>query len=375
MASVKRFRNSRIWYACYRSPDGKRRQRSTGTEDRDEALAIAIAYERTAKAAVRREFTQAAATRFLAEIAAITGTALPHSEPVKDMLTRWLAARRGSLAKRSFETYEQAVRELIAHLGPAAAGPMSEITPAIMARFRDAQTARGRGPATVNKMLTVLSVAFREAVALGAMTRNPCDGITVKGEERARQRRSAFTFAQFSGMVAAAEGDWKTLLLVAGYTGARRMEAAQLTWEQIDLQAGRISLNRTKTGDVHWLPLHPALAEHLKGLTGDRAGAVMPSIAGRAGRDISNIFRRRILPLIGIRQAWGNREGLGRQLAPYSLHSLRHSLATWLAEAGVEERMRMLLIGHEDKQVSRGYTHSQFAELAGALAKVGPVKS
>lgn len=371
MASVKRFPNSKVWYACYRSPDGKRRQRSTGTEDRDEALSIAIAYERTAKAAVRREFTQAAANRFLAEIAAITGTALPHVESTKDFLKRWLASRRGSLAKRSAETYEQAVREFLAHLGPNAAGPLSDITPDTMGRFRDAQTAKGRGPATVNKMLTVLSIACREAVTLGAMTRNPCDGITVKGEERAKQKRAAFTFAQFNALVASTKGEWRTLVMVAGYTGARRLEAAKIKWEQIDLTNGRISLNRTKNGDVHWLPLHPTLAEHLRGLPGERAGAVMPEMAKREGRGISNTFRRTILPRIGIDQPWGDRAGLGRQIAPYSLHSLRHSLATWLAEAGVEERIRMLLIGHEDARVSRGYTHSQFAELALQLGKVG----
>lgn len=375
MPSVKRFRNSRIWYACYRSVDGKRRQRSTGTADREEALAIAIAYERTSKAAAKREFTQASANRFLAEIAAITGTALPHSEPAKDMLNRWLAARRGSLAKRSFETYQQAVRELIAHLGNDGAGPLSDVTPAVMARFRDAQTATGRGAATVNKMLTVLSVAFSEAVTLGVFPRNPCDGITVKGEARAKQRRAAFTFSQFQQLVKAAEGEWRTLVMVAGYTGARRLEAARIRWDQIDLAGGRLYLNRTKTGDVHWLPLHPALARHLEALPGDRTGAVMPAMAKREGRGISNTFRRTILPRIGIEQAWGNREGRGRQIAPYSLHSLRHSLATWLSEAGVEERVRMLIIGPEDRQVSRGYTHSQFTEIAAQLGKVGSVKS
>ena len=80
--------------------------------------------------------------------------------------------------------------------------------------------------------------------------------------------------------------------------------------------------------------------------------------------------RRSIPPRVGIVQEFATGNGKGRKLAAYSIHSLRHSLATWLAEAGVEESMRMQLIGHEDESVNRGYTHTQLAQAASALGKV-----
>jgi integrase len=104
----------------------------------------------------------------------------------------------------------------------------------------------------------------------------------------------------------------------------------------------------------------------------ERNGPVLPLLAERQRRHISNDFRRLILPRVGIEQPFAIREKrkLGRTLAPYSIHSLRHSLATWLAAAGVEESMRMRLIGHEDEAINRGYTHAGAEQAAAALAKV-----
>jgi integrase len=103
---------------------------------------------------------------------------------------------------------------------------------------------------------------------------------------------------------------------------------------------------------------------------------VLPELSRHLRRAISNHFRRAILPRIGLRQDYAPasaEKGAGRRLAPYSLHSLRHSLSTWLAAAGVEESMRMRLIGHENASVNRGYTHRDHAAAASALAAVPTV--
>jgi integrase len=377
MASVRLKPTSGHWFACFKLPTRtgfKRVQRSTGTADKSTALSIALAYERAALAASRRQFTQQSANRFLAEIAAISGTDIAHVEPIKEYLVRWSKARMSSLAKRSGETYQQAIDLFLAHLGPIGAAPLSDLSPGAFAAFRDAQTAAGRGPSTVNKMLTVLALAMEEAVKTNVFSSNPARGLNVQGEQRAAQRRSAFTLEQFRALVAATEGEWRTMILLAGYTGGRQQELAKVKWSQVDFAGGRITLERTKTGDDHWLPLHPALAAHLRA-EAKETGFVLPTMATMQRRGISNNFRRAVLPLIGIKQAYGDRAGVGRTLAAYSLHSFRHSLASWLAEAGVEERVRMLLIGHEDKRVSRSYTHTQFTELATALGKVGALES
>ena len=60
-------------------------------------------------------------------------------------------------------------------------------------------------------------------------------------------------------------------------------------------------------------------------------------------------------------------------LAEYSLHSLRHSLSTWLNQAGVPDATRMALAGHEDEDVSLGYT--LMLELETRSAALGKIPS
>jgi integrase len=386
MASVRLKAGSAVWFACYKLPtgaiDGKGRpvfrrvQRSTGLEDKTRARQLAESYERAAMLAGQKRFTEQAARSFLAEISAIS--AVPVSgEPLREFLGHWLRARTASLSGHTRERYKLAVDQFLEHLGDRAGAPIGDITPRELAAFRDAQTLAGKSPATVNKALGILAIAFDEARAQHGIERNPARGLNVRGAKRVKQHRRPFTFEQFSALLTATSGEWRTMILLCGYTGARQQEAAKINWRQIDLARRRLWLDRSKNSDEHAMPIHRTLAEGLasvwKAAGKPATGPVMPYLSTLQRRAISNHFRRAILPLIGIRQAYAaasEEKGAGRTLAAYSLHSLRHSLSTWLQAAGVEEAMRMELIGHEDPSVNRGYTHSEFAQAAAALALV-----
>lgn len=403
MASVRLKAGSAHWFACFALPTGRlgangrpimrRVQRSTGTADKSRALQMAITFERAAIAASEKRWNEQAAQRFVAELSALASVQVAHVEPIDAFLRRWLAGRKSGLSAGSVARYDGVIGDFVEWLGDRAGAPLSDVTPAVVARFRDAETAAGKSPATVNKALMILGQAFAEAVTLGAFDHNPARGLNVRGQKRTAQKRRAFTFEQFRELVRVTaadyvpperttwkahtlEPDWQRLILVLGYTGARQQEAAQLRWEQVDIPGRRVTLERTKTGDEHWIPLHPALAAHLAEVPeAERRGPVFPHLSTLQRRRISNKFRTAILPRIGIVQAYSEDEGRGegRRLAEYSLHSLRHSLSTWLAAAGVEESMRMQLIGHEDEGVNRGYTHTEFSQAAEALAKVPAV--
>jgi integrase len=404
MASVKRFDGSPFWYACFSVPTGKldergrpvqkRVQRTTGEADKGKALQIALSFERAGTLAGTGQMDEAAARQFLAEIAAITGATIRSNEPVEAFLTRWMAAQQARLAPAAFARYAGILQSFARHLATGKAAPISSIGAAQVAAWRDAELAAGKSPSTVNKGLMVLAQAMDEAARQRLTEGNPARGLNVKGAKRTRQHRHAFTLDQFRALVASlqpqaelADGrrswmdlgtlnDWRTLVMLAGHTGGRQQELAKLEWSQIDLKRGILTLARSKTDDRHWMPLHPSLAAYLAQTpVRSRKGPVMPHLFNRQRRHISNDFRRLILPRIGIVQTTPEREGKtkGRRLAPYSLHSLRHSLSTWLGAAGVDEATRMQLIGHEDKEVNRGYTHTSALQLADALAKVATI--
>lgn len=399
MASVRLRKTSDNYFACYKLPTGKndargmpvfrRVQRSTGTTDKARAQQMAISFERAAIAAGEKRWTENAGRKFLAELNALSGVSVAEVEPAGDFLRRWLRSREKSLGPASLIKYSDVVRDFLRFMGDGVT--MADITSKRVAEFRDADVSAGKAPSTINKTLMILRQAFNEATMQRIFEVNPAQGLNVKGAKKAAQHRSAYTFEQFRELVRCTapdyhpperttwkahtlHPDWQTLIMVCGYTGARQQEAAQLEWSQIDLAGLRMTLTRTKTDDTHWLPLHASLAAHLSQRWVDagkpRKGPLLPRLSTVQRRRISNEFRRSILPRVGIVQEFATGNGKGRKLAAYSIHSLRHSLATWLADAGVEESMRMQLIGHEDESVNRGYTHTQLAQAASALGKV-----
>lgn len=406
MASVKQFPGSSAWYACYKMPTGqsdgrgrmifRRVQRSTGLTDRSRALQLAISYERASMAAAEKRWTEHTARMFLAEVNVLAGVQVAEVEPTASYVARWLKSKKHTVAEKSWKNFSGITGDFLEFLGPKKDMPLIELTPRLVAEFRDAELAAGKAPTTVNKALSILGQLFDEAVATQVMSINPARGLRLKGADRKAQTRQAFTFEQFRQLVRAtapdvpsARGnflhpDWQTFILAAGYTGGRQQEVATISWENVDFFRHVIRLTRTKNPDDHWMPMHQSLEDHLRliftaaGKGGLKSPYVMPHIAKLPGRMISRYFREIVLPRIEIRQPYTARDSkdgktAGRRLAQYSVHSLRHSLSTWLEEVGVPEMLRMRIVGHEDEDVSRKYTHTQREQEAQALAKVPTV--
>ena len=57
-----------------------------------------------------------------------------------------------------------------------------------------------------------------------------------------------------------------------------------------------------------------------------------------------------------------------RKFSRKSFHSLRHSFASALANAGVSPELRMRLSGHKSETVHQRYTHVQLEPLKAAIA-------
>ena len=403
MASVKKFPFSAMWYACFKMPTGhfgpggrplfKRVQRTTGLTDKDRALQLAISYERAAREVAEKRSVEKTARRFLAELQVIAGFEITQMEQTESFLKRWLEGKRKHVANKTWLNFSGIVKDFLDWLGAKKMNPLVEITPRVVADFRDAEVARGKAGTTVNKALSVLGQAFEEAVTQMSLERNPTRGLLIKRADKNAQERKHFTFEQFRELIRRTgpgeksrrgnevHPDWHTFILATGYTGGRQQEVAKLEWSNVNLAQKILGLVRSKNGDIHWMPMHTALHAHISALAGvtpdsERGKYVMPHMSGLEEREISKTFRETILPRVGIVQPYDKRtegKGVGRKLAAYSVHSLRHSLSTWLNDAGVTDLMRLRLVGHENEDVNRNYTHTEMTQAAREIEKVPSV--
>ena len=144
----------------------------------------------------------------------------------------------------------------------------------------------------------------------------------------------------------------RTLLMTLYGTGMRRAELAHLKVSDIDSQRMIIRVVAGKGGKDRDLPLSPALLEILREYWRWRKP--------RLYLFPTRTCRRRLDQPISDKTVWiacseaARRAGIKKRVTP---HTLRHSWATHLLEAGTDLRTIQVLLGHGDLETTAQYLH------------------
>ena len=144
----------------------------------------------------------------------------------------------------------------------------------------------------------------------------------------------------------------RTILMVLYGTGMRRTEVSMLKVEDIDSELMVIHIRHAKGSRDRDVPLTPILLRALrKYYRGKKPGVhLFPSTPGHLGED-QPISDKTIWNLC---RAAAKRAGITKNIGP---HSLRHSYATHLLEAGTDLRTIQVLLGHARLEHTLIYLH------------------
>jgi integrase/recombinase XerD len=158
---------------------------------------------------------------------------------------------------------------------------------------------------------------------------------------------------EVSRLINAAETLFRRTLLMTLYgTGMRRSELAHLKVGDIDSQRMMIRVVAGKRSKDRDLPLSPALLETLREYWRWRK----PKLYMFPARTL----RRQLDRPISDKTVWiacsdaARRAGIKKHVTP---HTLRHSWATHLLEAGTDLRTIQVLLGHGDLETTAQYLH------------------
>jgi integrase len=373
MATVAKDARGRspFWYACYTSADGRRLKKSTGETAKSKALEIAIALQRAENMAHDRTLTEVRVRELLSEtLQRITGEGL-RVFTVKQWLDLFVKGKRKSRNEKTAARHEQMMNEFVGFLGGRAALNIAAITSKDITDFRDHREAKGLAPATVNLDIKILSAALNAAWKQGHISVNPCAAVEPLKDKATHKK--VFSPEQVSALVAAADGDWKGVILTAFYTGMRLNDVCNLRWRDIDLvsKIKTITFEPRKTGGELKIVVHPALEDYLLTLSAPDSDAafLFPTVAQRKSvSPLSKVFRA-IMERAKIAQSIiRERKKLGRSVHAHSFHSLRHSFSSILANAGIAEEVRMRLTGHTTREIHQRYSHHDLEVLQSAIA-------
>lgn len=207
-------------------------------------------------------------------------------------------------------------------------------------------------PRRANKIIGVLSILMSFAIDQGWRVTNPA----------ARPKRlktgagyRAWTVEELRRFVNTAP-DFALACLLAVATGQRGGDLVRMTWRAYDGSA--IEVIQEKTGTPLWIPCHTSLRAAL-----DRAPRTAMTILCRADGAPWTALQFQTAASKAIR---------GAGLRGLVWHGLRHTAATWLAEAGCSEREIMSITGHSSPaMVSRYARHAdQKTRATAAIAKL-----
>ena len=372
---------SPYWFAAYRGADGRRLKKSTKTTDRRLAMEMAVQWEKAAMAGRSGTITEVQTRKVLNEILeAATGEPL-HFATVKDFFADWLKDKEGAKKTRTTQKYAPLTTSFLSSIGKRARLSLAAIGPADLRQWRSSLEKKGLSAATVNGSLRIISSAFERARRLGYIQANPCLGLeSLKDEEKGE--KDCFTTEQMKALLQEAKGtDWEGAILAGINTGLRRGDLTNLTWDLIDTGSKDtwfLSVKTSKRGKYVFLPVHPDLREWLESRTrGVGKAPVFPDLFGKSGSGKSGISMqfKRLMERAGVRgRVLRTGKGKGRTTTSLTLHSMRDTFISRLANAGVAEDVRMKLVAHQTKAIHRGYTHLDIDTFKSAVFSIQSLK-
>jgi integrase len=237
---------------------------------------------------------------------------------------------------------------------------VKSITKPEIAEAVDAVTTKS-GRVAANRTHATLSKFFGWALEKGLVDRSPAVGTKRPNRETSRDR--VLTTEELSVVWRAADelrppfGSFVRLLIL---TAARRNEVAGMNESELVNGLWTIPRGRSKNNEPNALPLPPQALSIIDALPQSPSGLLF-STTGRT--QISGFSKmKRILDAAVAKR---------KKLAPWTLHDLRRSAATGMAERGVAPHVVDLVLGHKPlTAVASIYNRSKYLdEKRAALAE------
>lgn len=305
---------------------------------------------------------------------------------VEQVCEKWLAHRAsevgtpGGLRPSSLEGYRLTLKSLLGLIGNKRA---RDLTPSqIETALRTLATDGGvRGKPLSHRSrtysLVALRQAFKFAIREGWTTTNPAALATVQGKPQRTRKSTRWTVGelqQFRAHVDAAYADhgrltaepWVPAAMRLALCGLRRSEVLGLSWENVDMDAGTVTVaaSRTASGPdratsmgapktensartVAVESLHEGTTNVLRTLwlaqgRPETGLVILDSASDEVHPDTFSWRFKALCAEAGVRY-------------PGSLHNTRHTLATALEEAGVPANQGAALLGHDVATYTRFY--------------------
>lgn len=157
----------------------------------------------------------------------------------------WLAMKKRTLRP---DTYEAYLNVYNVHIKPFFSKTLrlGDVTPRMILRYVRVKEDAGQSRKSIRKHLVILNGVFKESVAMGELTYNPCANITVSAQNDDHFEGTAYDVETAKKLLEAIKGDPVEPAVYLGlFLGLRRSEVVGLRWKDVDMENGIVHIRNT----------------------------------------------------------------------------------------------------------------------------------
>ena len=279
---------------------------------------------------------------------------------------QYIPSREPKALKPELSLYEYWIKPVIG------AKRFSEITELDMVKIRKKATKKGKSPRTIQYCYHVVRMIFNES-AKHKIYEGPCP--VTRNINRAIKSDNAktrfLTESEADQLLEALKKRSKLthdMALVSLYCGLRAGEVCALDWSDVDLDRGLLTLRDTKSGKNRTVLMPDQVKAMFQAMEPGKGNVpVFVNSKGKRLKMISKTFSRTVAAL-------GLNEGISDRRQKVTFHTLRHTYASWLVQAGTPLLTVQKLLGHSTITMTQRYSHlapDNFQKAAEILSRKG----
>ena len=353
MATLRQKKSGGEWFLDYRDVDGERYRVSTGTKDRKKAALWKHKVE---------ELLPLARLGLIEKLGRVDADVIAGRKKEENVLS--LEEFKAIYEDRCRNDLEQAERTIgINNLAWASFikvigdKKLKEITDEDVRTWKRRLINNGRSKTTLSMYHRHLRASINRAIKWKIVETNPFDLVEIAKWRNPNRMSKDMSFDEIKILLKeideAGEKDFGAYIRFLLYTAGRRNEILYLRREDLDLKNWTLHIRSEKTSTDLVLPINKALKRTIENMDLPESGYIFRTRCNRTRAkkipwhpsSVSHWFKKFIRDV-----------GLPEH---YSLHSLRHTYATYLRQQGVPLDLVHKLIGHKSPvTTAENYDHS-----------------
>jgi integrase len=275
------------------------------------------------------------------------------------------SSKKESSTNREEGLYSVWIKPVIGHL------PLKDVAPFTLEKLKQIMAGKKQAPRSIEYALAVIRQVFNTAKRSGAyLGESPTANVKRPKVDNGRMR--FLTRAEADAILAALKDrsqDVHDMTLLSLHAGLRFSEIASLTWQDVDLSKGTLTIRDAKAGSRYAFLTEQA-ADMLRSRDKREPADYVFQKRGEEEKKkekmtrISHTFFRVVDDL-------KLNEGIDDPRLQICFHSCRHSYASWMIEQGADLYTVQKLLGHKTNVMTQRYAHLSENRLRDAARALG----